>query len=75
MSDVSPLSGISGLSFDSALLSLSLSLFFLPRSAAFSVSSFFCLLAHSAELFFSSENSSVFFGYEIGFFVWLLFSS
>ena len=49
MSDVSPLSGISGLSFDSTLLS-SLLFFYLI---------FFCLLVLSSELF--SENSSIFF--------------
>ena len=48
MSDVSPLSGISGLSFDSTLLS---PLVLLPIPVTLSVLSFFCLLVHSPELF------------------------
>ena len=69
MSDVSPLSGISGLSFDSTLLSPLL---------------FFCLvllpfLSYSflpAGPFFSTFSRKFFkiFRQEIGFFVWLLFS-
>ena len=57
MSDVSPLSGISGLSFDSILLSplLLFCLVLLPFLSYL----FFCLLVHSSEL--SSENSSIFF--------------
>ena len=53
MSDVSPLSEISGLSFYLALLSTLL--FFLPSPVTLSVLSFFCLLVHSPELF--PENS------------------
>ena len=62
MSDVTPLSGISGLSFDSTLLPtlsffcLSLLLFL---SYLFSFSFFFCLLVYFPELF--PENSSIFF--------------
>ena len=55
MSDVSPLSGISGLSLDSTLLS---PLVLLPSPGTLSVLSFFCLPAH-AELFL--ENSLIFF--------------
>ena len=57
MSDVSPLSGISGLSFDATLLSPPL--FFCIVLLLFLSYLFFCLLAHSPELF--PENSSVFF--------------
>ena len=59
MSGVSPLSGISGLYFDSTLLSPLL--FFLPSSVTLSALSLFCLLAlaHSPELF--PNNSSIFF--------------
>ena len=70
MSDVSPMSGISGLSFDYTLLSPLL---------------FFCLvlLCFLSDLFlpagpFSELLSRKFFNmfrYEIGFFVWLLLSS
>ena len=49
MSDVSTLSGISGLSFDSTLLSPLL--FFLPTPVTLSVLSLSCLLAHSPALF------------------------
>ena len=48
MSDVSPQSGISGLSFDSTLLSTIL--FFCLILLLF-LSSFFCVLVHSPELF------------------------
>ena len=57
MSGVFPLSGISGLSFDSTLLSPVF--VFLPSPVSLSVLSssfFFCQLAHSPELF--PENSS-----------------
>ena len=63
MSDVSLLSGISGLSFDSTLLVL------LPSPITLSVLSsflFFCLLVHSPELF--PQNSSTIFRLEKGFF-------
>ena len=53
---ISCLSGISGLSFDSTLLSPPL---FLSLVLLLFLSSFFCLLAHSPELF--AENSSIFF--------------
>ena len=69
MSDVSPLSGISGLSFDSTLLSplLFFCLVLLPIPSYL----FFCLLALSSQLF--QENSSIFFvKIEIGFFLLLL---
>ena len=54
MSDVSPLSGISGLSFDSTFLSPLL--FFCLVLLLFLSYLFFCLLVHSPELF--PENSS-----------------
>ena len=56
MSDVSPLSWISGLSFDSTLLSPLL--FFCLVLLLFPYYFFFCLLVHSLELF--PENSSIF---------------
>ena len=58
MSDVSPLSGISGLSFDSTFLS---SLLFSSLVLLLFLSDlfFFCLLVHSPELF--PEDSSIFF--------------
>ena len=68
MSDVSPLSGISGLSFDSTLLSPLL--FFCLALLPYLI--FFCLLVLSSELF--PENSSIFF-IKRDFFVWLLFRS
>ena len=55
MSDVSPLSGISGLSFDSTLLSALL--FFCLALLPYLI--FFCQLVLSSELF--PENSSIFF--------------
>ena len=60
MSDVSPLSRISGLSFDSTLLSsfLFLFLFFYQSFHSFCLI-VFCLLALSSKLF--PENSSIFF--------------
>ena len=60
VSDVSPLfhlSRISGLSFDSTLLSPLL--FFLTSPVTLSVFPFFCLLTHSPELI--PENFSIFF--------------
>ena len=57
MSDVSPLSGISGLSFGSTLLSPLL--FFWLVQLLFLSYLFFCLLIHSPEVF--PENSSLFF--------------
>ena len=57
MSDVSPLSGISGLSFDSTFLSPLL--FFCLVLLPFLSYLFFCLLALSSKLF--PENSSIFF--------------
>ena len=71
MSDVSPLSRISGLLFDSTFLAPFL--FFGLISLLFLSYLFFCLLVHSCELF--PELSSNIFIEEIGFFVWLLFSS
>ena len=59
-----PLSGISGLSFDSTLLSPVL--FFLASPVTLSVLSFFCLLAHSPELL--PENSSIFLVKRLAFF-------
>ena len=56
MSDVSPLSGISGLSFDSTFIS---PLLFFCLSCYPFCFIFFCLLALSSELFL--ENSSIFF--------------
>ena len=55
MSDVTPLSGISGLSFDSPFLSPLL--FFLPSPLALSVLSFFLLMVHSPGFF--PENSQI----------------
>ena len=59
MSDVFPLSRISGLSFDSTLLSPLL--FFLPSPVTLSVLSFFYLQVHSSESFslFGSWERSV----------------
>ena len=57
MSDVSPLSEISGLSFDSTLLSPLM--FFCLVLLLFLSYLFFCMLVHSPELF--PENSSIFF--------------
>ena len=57
MSDVSPLSGISGLSFDSTLLLPVL--FFCLVLLPFLSYLFFCLLVLSSELY--PENSSIFF--------------
>ena len=67
MSDVSSLSGISGLSFDSTLLSPRL--FFCRELFLFLSYLFFCLQAHSPDFFFSLslslslslQNSSIFF--------------
>ena len=56
MSDVSPLSGISGLSFDSTLLS---PLLFFCLILILVMSYLFCLQVHSSKLF--PENSSIFF--------------
>ena len=79
MSDVSPLSGISELSFDSTLPSPLLILGLLPLLVSvFSLlflSSFFfspSFLAHFPG--FYAENSSVFFAKEMVFLVWLLVS-
>ena len=57
MSYVSPLSGISGLSFDSTLLSPLL--IFCWVLLLFLSYLFYCLLAHSSDIF--PENSSIFF--------------
>ena len=56
MSDVSLLSEISGLSFDSLFLS-PLLFFFLPSPLALSVLSFFLLMVQSPDLF--PENSQI----------------
>ena len=55
MSDVSLLHGISGLSFYSFLYLLSR--FFLPRSLALSVLSFFLLTVHSPDFFFPENRT------------------
>ena len=57
MSDVSPLSGISGLSSDSPFLSPLL--FFLPSPFALTVLSFFLLMVHSP-VYFTRKFSDVF---------------
>ena len=57
MSDISLLSGISGLSFDSPFLSPLL--FFLPSPLVLSVLSFFLLIGHSANFF--PESCQIFF--------------
>ena len=67
MSDISPLSGISELSFDSTLLSLVR----LPNAVILSVLSFF--LPASPFSFFPA-NSAAFLFRDIGFLVWRLFS-
>ena len=56
MSDVSPLFGISGLSFDSTLLS---PLLFFCLILLLFVSFFFCMLVHSSDFF--PENSPIVF--------------
>ena len=73
MSDVSSLSGISGLSFDPTLLSI----FFLDlllSPVTLSVLSFFCQLTHSPD-FFPENSSTFFFVKREAFFVGFLFSS
>ena len=61
MSDVTLLSGISGLSFDFPFLSpLFFSPFFLPGPLALSVLSFFLLMVHSSDSLFSRKRSNIF---------------
>ena len=70
MSDVSPVSGISGLSFDSSLLSRLLFFRLLPL-LFLSCLFFSCLLAHSSFFFFFfffSRKFLRFFRLEMGFF-------
>ena len=73
MSDVSALSGISGLSFDSTLLSPLL--FFCLVLVLFLSYLFFCLLVHSAQLFLLQKILPIFFVKRQASFVLLLFSS
>ena len=56
MSDVSPLSGISGLSFDSPFLS-PLMFFFLPSPFALTVLSYFLLMVHYSQTFFFNSQA------------------
>ena len=87
MSDVSPLSGISGLSFDYTMITLLHSVVLLPTLMALSVMFslsiglllflfclfFPCLLAHSPVSF--SRNIFNIFRKEVSFLVWLLIGS
>ena len=70
MSDVSLLSGMSGLSFDSH--NLSTLLFFSAQSSCSFCLVIFRLMVHSPDL---SRKLSNIFRYGLGFFVWLLLSS
>ena len=72
ISDVYPLSGISGLSFDSTLLPPLLFFYLLPLLFLSWFFFFFGLLAHFSSSFFFSENISNIVHSEVGFLVRLL---